>query len=81
MKANMFTQPEIAAAMKGFVAVELYTDGADAASQENQKLQEGRFSTVAIPYYAIVNADEKVIASFPGLTRDSAEFLAFLKSR
>ncbi len=81
MKANMFTRPEIAAAMKDFVPVELYTDGTDAASQENQKLQESRFSTVAIPYYAIVSPDEKVIASFPGLTRDSAEFLAFLKSR
>jgi thiol:disulfide interchange protein len=80
MKANMFTRPEIAAAMKDLVPVELYTDGADADSGENQKLQESRFSTVAIPYYAIVSADEKVIASFPGLTRDSAEFLAFLKT-
>ncbi len=54
MKANMFTRPEIAAALKDFVLVELYTDGTDAASEENQKLQESRFSTVAIPYYAIV---------------------------
>lgn len=79
MKANMFTRPEIAAAMKNYVLVELYTDGADAASQENQRFQESRFSTVAIPYYAIVSPDEKVIANFPGLTRDPAEFLAFLK--
>ncbi len=78
MKANMFTRPEIAAALKDYVLVELYTDGTDAASLENQKLQESRFATVAIPYYAIVNAEEKVIATFPGLTRDSAEFLAFL---
>ncbi|MEK7404027.1 MAG: cytochrome c biogenesis protein CcdA, partial [Acidobacteriota bacterium] len=60
MKANMFTRPEIAAAMKDFVLLELYTDGADAASEENQKLQESRFQTVAIPYYAILSADEKV---------------------
>jgi hypothetical protein len=40
----------------------------------------GRFSTVAIPYYAIVDPDEKVVASFPGLTRDPAEFLKFLRS-
>lgn len=78
MKANMFTRPEVAAALNGFVLVELYTDGTDAASRENQKLQQARFSTVAIPYYAIVDSGERVVASFPGLTRDPAEFLKFL---
>ena len=79
MKANMFTRPEIAAAMKDFVLVELYTDGTDAASDENQKLQLDLFKTVAIPYYAIVDPDGKVVASYPGLTKDPAEFLAFLE--
>ena len=79
MKANMFTRPEIAAAMKNFVLVELYTDGTDAASEANQKLQLSKFHTVAIPFYAIIDPDEKVVATFPGLTRDSAEYLAFLQ--
>jgi thiol:disulfide interchange protein len=78
MKANMFTRPEIARAMSGFVLVELYTDGADAASEENQRLQESRFQTVAIPYYAILNGDGQTVASFPGLTRNPEEFLKFL---
>jgi thiol:disulfide interchange protein DsbD len=81
MKANMFTRPEIASAMKDFVLVELYTDGTDAASEQNQALQEKRFSTVAIPYYALLDAEGKVVAAFPGLTRDSREFLAFLRAR
>jgi thiol:disulfide interchange protein len=82
MKANMFTRPEVASAMSGFVLLELYTDGTDADSRANQELQNAKFSTVAIPYYAILGADEKVIASFPSLTRNPAEFLAFLaKSR
>ena len=80
MKANMFTRPEIAQAMKDFVLVELYTDGTDAASEENQKLQDEKFSTVAIPYYAIVDSDGKVVSSFPGLTKNAQEFLTFLKS-
>jgi thiol:disulfide interchange protein DsbD len=79
MKANMFTRPEIAAAMKDFVLVELYTDGTDAVSEENQKLQLELFKTVAIPYYAIVDPDGKVVASYPGLTKDPAEYLAFLQ--
>jgi thiol:disulfide interchange protein DsbD len=78
MKANMFTKPEIAAAMQKFVLVELYTDGTDAESEANQKLQLEKFKTVAIPYYAIVDPDEKVVATFPGLTKDPKEFLAFL---
>ncbi len=78
MKANMFTRPEIAAAMKNFVLVELYTDGTDAVSEANQKVQLAKFNTVAIPYYAIVDPDEKVLATFPGSTGDSAEYLAFL---
>jgi hypothetical protein len=39
MKANMFTRPEIAAALQDFVLVELYTDGTDAASERNQALE------------------------------------------
>ena len=78
MKANMFTRPEIAAVMKNFVLVELYTDGTDAESEANQKIQLAKFNTVAIPFYAIVDPDEKVLATFPGSTGNSAEFLAFL---
>ena len=66
MTANMFTRPEIAAALQGFVLVELYTDGTDAASEANQKLQLAKFNTVAIPFYAILDPDEKVVATFPG---------------
>lgn len=80
MKANLFARPEIAGALKDFILVELYTDGADQASVENQKLQESKFSTVAIPYYAVFDADGKALATFAGLTRDPAEFLAFLGS-
>jgi len=78
MKANMFTRPEIAEALKGFVLVDLYADGTDQASEDNQKLELERFNTVAEPYYAIMDPDEKVIATFPGLTHDPAEFMAFL---
>ena len=78
MKANMFTRTEIAAAMKNFVLVELYTDGTDAESEANQKVQLAKFQTVAIPHYAIVDPDEKVLAQFPGSTSNPAEYLAFL---
>jgi len=81
MKANMFPRPEISAALKDLVLVELYTDGTDKASEENQKVQDEKFSTVAIPYYALLEPDEKVVASFDHRTTDTSEFLGFLKAR
>ena len=80
MKANMFTRAEIRQAVGGLVPVELYTDGTDAASEANQKRQESEFKTVAIPFYAILDADGKTLATFAGLTKDPAKFLAFLKT-
>jgi thiol:disulfide interchange protein DsbD len=80
MKANMFPRPEIRAAMSRFVLLELYTDGTDAASEANQKYQEQKLATAAIPYYAILDPDERIVASFPGLTKNPAEYLAFLNS-
>jgi thiol:disulfide interchange protein len=81
MKANMFPKPEIASTLGNFVLVELYTDGTDAASEENQKLQESMFGTVAIPFYAVLDADRKVIATWGGIQRDEKQFLAFLNTR
>jgi thiol:disulfide interchange protein DsbD len=79
MRANMFTRPEIAAALQDFVLLELYTDGTDQVSQANQSLELSKFHTVAIPFYAILDADEKAIATFAGSTSDAKEYLAFLQ--
>lgn len=81
MKANMFTRPEIAAALRELVPVELYTDGADEISQKNQAFQEKTFATIAIPFYALMDGNGKVVATFAGSTRDPKEFLAFLTKR
>jgi len=81
MKANMFTRPEVIGALKDYVLVELYTDGADEASRLNQQLQEKKFATIAIPFYALLDGDENVVATFPGLTKKPEEFLAFLQPK
>ena len=81
MKANMFTRPEIAAALQQIVVVDLYTDGTDAESEKNQRFEDSRFQTVSIPFYALMDTNDHVIATFPQLTRNPREFLAFLESR
>lgn len=80
MKANMFTRPEIAAALDQFVRVELYTDGLDEIAEVNQKLQD-RYNTVAQPFYVLMAPDETVVATFDRLTRDPQEYLNFLNKR
>jgi thiol:disulfide interchange protein len=81
MKANMFTKPEVGGVMKNMVLVDLYTDGTDAASQANQKLEEDKFQTVAIPFYVLYDANQNVLATFPGLTRKPEEYLTFLNKK
>lgn len=78
MRANMLSRPEIADRLKNFVLLELYTDGTDAASQANAKLQFDKFHTFAEPYYVILDPDERVVAKFEGLTKDAAAYAAFL---
>ena len=81
MKANIFPRPEIQAALKDMVIVDLYTDGTDDISAKNADLEDKKFNTASIPFYAIIDANQNVIATFPQLTRNAGEFLGFLKKR
>jgi thiol:disulfide interchange protein DsbD len=80
MESNMFPRPEIAGELKNFVLVDLFTDTDDKAAEDNQKLELAKFNTIASPFYAILDPDEKVIATFPGRTTNPKEYLAFLKT-
>lgn len=70
----------MATALRDFILVELYTDGTDQVSKRNQTMEEAQFSTVALPFYAVVNSDETVLATQAGLVRSTAAFLTFLRS-
>jgi thiol:disulfide interchange protein DsbD len=79
MEANMFPKREVETEMSKFVLARLYTDGNGAVYERQQQFQEQTFQTVALPFYAIFNADGKPLATFPGLTRNAAEFVDFLR--
>ncbi len=79
MEVNMFTRDDVRQQMSRFVLVRLYTDGEGRIFQKQQKLQQDKYKTVALPYYAIENADGSPVTSFPGLTRDPAQFVSFLQ--
>jgi thiol:disulfide interchange protein DsbD len=81
MKTNMFPRPAIAERLGDFVLLELYTDALDESLAEaNQDLQQRRFRTVAIPFYAILDGQENTLARFEGATRVEEDFRRFLDS-
>ncbi len=79
MESNMFSRPEVRTSLSKFVLARLFTDGDGELYEMQQKFQEDRFGTVALPLYAIVDSTGKTISTFSGLTRSSGEFLAFLR--
>jgi hypothetical protein len=42
-------------------------------------MQQSRFTTASIPFYAIFSPNGDVIASFDGATKNEARYEAFLK--
>ena len=79
MEANIFILPEVQAEMNKFVLSALYTDGEGEVYERQQQLEQEKFGTVALPFYAVVDGDGNTIATFPGLTRDPQVFVDFLK--
>lgn len=79
MEANVFVKPEVEAELKKFVLSSLYTDGEGEIYEKQQKMEQDMFGTVALPFYAVVDANGRTIATFPGLTRNVTEFVDFLK--
>lgn len=79
MEANMFVRPEVKAEMEKYVLVSLYTDGDGEIYERQQQFEQDTFGTVALPFYAVFDADGRPGLTFPGLTRDPAEFIDFLQ--
>jgi putative transposase len=79
MEANMFPRPEVNRELEKFVRVRLYTDGDGELYERQQRMQEEKFGTVALPLYAVLRPDGSAVTKFAGLTRNTAEFVAFLR--
>lgn len=79
MEANIFSRPDVGAELGQFVLARLYTDGEGEMYERQQAFQEQTFGTVALPLYAVVDADGRVRATFTGLTRSPKELIAFLR--
>ncbi len=79
MEANVFPKKEVEDELKKFVLVQLFTDGEGEIYERQQQMEQDMFGTVALPFYAVMDSDGKTKGTFPGLTRNTAEFVDFLK--
>ena len=79
METNIFSINSVEELMSEYVLVSLYTD-AGQGYLEKREYQINRFETAALPYYVILDNNDKVLSEFPGLTRNVEEFKDFLKT-
>lgn len=80
MEANIFRRPAVSSSLQKYIRLQLFTDGAGKEYEDNQKYQKEKYGTVALPLYAIIDSKENRLATFPGMTRNSAEFERFLNA-
>jgi len=79
MEANMFPKPDVTRELAGYVRLRLYTDGRGEIYRRYQRMEQELFGTVALPFYAVLTPAGQPVVSFGGLTRDSNEYLRFLR--
>ena len=79
METNIFSINSVEEIMSEYVLVSLYTDAGE-GYLEKREYQINRFETAALPYYVILDNNDKVLSEFPGLTRNVEEFKDFLKT-
>ena len=79
METNIFSINSVEELMSEYILVSLYTDAGE-GYLEKREYQINRFETAALPYYVILDNNDKVLSEFPGLTRNVQEFKDFLKT-
>ena len=79
METNIFSINSVEELISEYVLVSLYTDAGE-GYLEKREYQINRFETAALPYYVILDNNDKVLSEFPGLTRNVEEFKDFLKT-
>ena len=79
MEINVFEEKEIIKLFDEFILVKLYTDGREEKHKRYRELETKRFKTSALPYYVVLNSDDKEISTFPGYNTNVELFRNFLE--
>ena len=78
MEINIFELPEVRELFNSYVLVKLYTDGKDPKHTKNREMEIKRFKTAALPFYVILNSNDEVVSTFPGMDTNKQKFIDFL---
>ncbi len=78
MEKTMFERPDVKSIFNEMILVRLWTDFGE-TKEYNQELQQRLVGSVALPFYAVIDAEENVQAAFGGLERDPEVFKQFLR--
>ncbi len=79
MEKNVLPSPEVARELGNFIPVELFTDRGTPEDNRNQALETRLVHTTALPVYAVVTPDERVLGHLDGRA-DSGRFALFLRT-
>jgi hypothetical protein len=79
MEQVMFRRKPVTDEFKNYVMVELFMDRPTEADQANRDLEKRLINTIAMPAYVVVTPDGKALKNFPQMTRDTNEFVTFLR--
>jgi hypothetical protein len=80
MEASIFPKEAVRRELEKYVLVQFYTDGEGEPYQSFQQMQQDKFKTVALLFYAVVDANGNEVVTFRGLTRRENEFVSFLQA-
>ncbi len=80
MESTVFSKPEIQNIFQDFVLARLYTDDGSPLNDSNSELEDSKFHTIALPFYAIISPEDKALNTFPGYTPDGDAFKSFLNA-
>ena len=78
MEKNVLPSPDVVRELTPYVPLELYVDRPTVESRKAQKWMEDLTGSVAMPIYAIVSPDGKLIRQVQG-RRNPNDFIAFLR--
>ena len=78
MEVNVFTEEEVQKIFKDFILIKLFTDGGP-NHREYQKMEVDRYGTSALPFYVVLDSNEKELNRFHGMDPDINKFIEFLK--
>ena len=78
MEKNVLPRPEVVREISNFIPVELFVDRPTDSDRRNQKLMLDLAGSSAMPIYAIVSPEGKLLKAAQG-RRSADDFVAFLQ--